>query len=145
MDSVRCVMLAGLLMLTAELAFLPWSTHLPQLLVDLDILSIGDGAVTPMLAVLLSFASPVKARGETLGVMQVVAGLARVIGPLAGGSVFALGGPKVPFLMSSALAVLAALLAVPPGAYKQQTCLAETLHAVQPGFPEEEPALTKEQ
>jgi putative drug exporter of the RND superfamily len=60
---------------------------------------------------LLSFASPPTTRGETLGLAQAVAGLGRVIGPLAAGSILATLGPGAPFFVGSALVVLAALIA----------------------------------
>jgi multidrug resistance protein len=107
----RRLMLAGLVMLAVGLALLPWSTNLALLLVVLGTISIGDGAVNPMLSTLLSFASEPEARGETLGVAQGVAGLARVIGPVTAGIAFAIGGAGAPFLVASALVVLAALIA----------------------------------
>ncbi len=107
----RRLMLAGLVLLAAGLALLPLSTTLASLVVVLGIISIGDGAVTPMLSTLLSFASAPEARGETLGLAQGIAGLARVIGPVAAGSAFAVGGPAAPFLVGSALVVVAALIA----------------------------------
>jgi len=107
----RRLMLAGLVMLAVGLALLSWSTNLASLLIVLGIVSIGDGAVNPMLSTLLSFASEPEARGETLGVAQGVAGLARVIGPVTAGIAFAIGGAGAPFLVASALVVLAALIA----------------------------------
>ncbi len=65
------------------------------------------------ISALLSFASPPTAQGETLGLAQGVAGLGRVIGPLAAGSIFAIGGPGAPFILGSALVALAALIALP--------------------------------
>jgi len=109
----RRLMLAGLVLLAAGLALLPWSMNLAPLVIVLGIISIGDGAVTPMLSTLLSFASAPEARGETLGLAQGVAGLARIVGPLAAGTTFAVGGPAAPFLVGSALVVLAALIAFP--------------------------------
>jgi MFS transporter, DHA1 family, tetracycline resistance protein len=72
-----------------------------------------------MVATLLSFASPSGAQGETLGLAQGVAGLGRALGPLAAGSIFALGGPGAPFFFGSALVVLAALIALPARSIKQ--------------------------
>ncbi len=113
----RSLLIAGLVMLAVGLALLVWSTSLALLLVALGIVSISDGAVTPMVSALLSFASPPTTRGETLGLAQAVAGLGRVIGPLAAGSILAIGGPGAPFFLGSALVVLAALIAItcPPG------------------------------
>ena len=66
-----------------------------------------------MVSALLSFASPPTKQGETLGLAQGAAGLGRVIGPLAAGSIFAIGGPGAPFILGSVLVVLAALIALP--------------------------------
>ncbi len=141
----RRLLLVGLLLVTIGLAFLPWSTHLPLLLIALGIVSIGDGAVTPMVSALLSFASPPEARGETLGLAQAVAALARVVGPLAAGSAFAVGGPGAPFLAGSALVLLAALIALPAHASKRKRSVAHSTSAVQSASPEEVPAMGREQ
>lgn len=107
------LMIAGLLLLAIGLALLPWSTQLALLLVALGILSIGDGAISPTISTLLSFASPAEAQGETLGFAQGIAGLGRIIGPLAAGSLFALGGPGAPFLGGAGLVLIAAIVALP--------------------------------
>jgi DHA1 family tetracycline resistance protein-like MFS transporter len=109
----RSLLIAGLIMLAAGLALLPWSTQLALLLIALGILSAGDGMVTPTLSALLSFASPEGAQGETLGFAQGIAGMGRVIGPLIAGTIYALGGPGTPFLLGAGLVVLATLLAIP--------------------------------
>lgn len=140
----RRLLLVGLGALATGLALLPWSAHLPQLLIVLGIVSIGDGAVTPMVSALLSFASPPEARGETLGLAQAVAALARVIGPLAAGSAFAVGGPGGPFLAGSALVLLAALIALPTHSSKRKIRLAHSTSAVQSASPEETPAMVRE-
>ncbi len=140
----RRLLLAGLFLLATGLALLPWSTHLPLLLIALGIVSIGDGAVTPMVSALLSFASPPEARGETLGLSQAVAALARVIGPLAAGSAFVVGGPGAPFLAGSAFVLLAALIALPAHSSKQKRCLAHSTPAVQSTSSEETPAMVRE-
>lgn len=140
----RRLLLVGLGALATGLALLPWSAHLPQLLIVLGIVSIGDGAVTPMVSALLSFASPPEARGETLGLAQAVAALARVIGPLAAGSAFAVGGPGAPFLAGSALVLLAALIALPAHSLKRKTRLAHSTSAVQSPSSEETPAMVRE-
>ena len=140
----RRLLLVGLGALAIGLAFLPWSAHLPQLLIVLGIVSIGDGAVTPMVSALLSFASPPEARGETLGLAQAAAALARVIGPLAAGSAFAVGGPGAPFLAGSALVLLAALIALPAHSSKRKIRLAHSTSAVQSASPEETPAMVRE-
>jgi DHA1 family tetracycline resistance protein-like MFS transporter len=116
----RRLLITGLVMLAAGLALLSWSTNLALLLVALGVVSISDGAVTPVVSALLSFASPPTAQGETLGLAQGVAGLGRVIGPLAAGSAFAIGGPGAPFFLGRALGVLAALIALPALSSKRE-------------------------
>jgi len=116
----RSLLITGLVMLAAGLTLLSWSTNLALLLVALGVISISDGAVTPVVSALLSFASPPTAQGETLGLAQGVAGLGRVIGPLAAGSAFAIGGPGAPFFLGSALGVLAALIALPALSSKRE-------------------------
>ncbi len=127
----RSLLIAGLVMLASGLALLSWSTNLALLLVALGIVSIGDGAVTPVVSVLLSFASPPTRLGETLGLAQGAAGLGRVIGPLAAGSIFAIGGPGAPFILGSALVVLAALIALPTLSSKHEVALTHSTPDVQ--------------
>ena len=127
----RSLLIAGLIMLAAGLALLSWSTNLALLLVALGIVSIGDGAVTPVVSALLSFASPPTRQGETLGLAQGVAGLGRVIGPLAAGSIFVIGGPGAPFILGSVLVVLATLIALPALSSKHVVALTHSTPDVQ--------------
>jgi MFS family permease len=107
------LLIVGLVLLATGLALLSWSMNLALLLATLGIVSIGDGVVMPMVSALLSFASPSEVQGEMLGLAQGIAGLGRVIGPLAAGSLFAIGDSGAPFFFASALVVLAALIALP--------------------------------
>ncbi len=109
----QAIMIAGLVMLAAGLILLAFSAQLALLFIALGILSAGDGAVTPLVSTLLSFASPAEAQGETLGLAQGVAGLGRIVGPVAAGSAYAIGGPATPFIVGGILVLLAAMLAVP--------------------------------
>jgi multidrug resistance protein len=109
----RSLLIAGLIMLAIGLGLLPWSTQLGLMLVALGILSAGDGAVTPTISTLLSFASPETAQGETLGFAQGLSGLGRIVGPLIAGSFYAFAGPGSPFLISAGLVIVALLIALP--------------------------------
>ena len=106
------LLLIGLLLLATGLFLLPLSIHLALILLTLGLLSAGDGAVTPIVSTLLSFASPADAQGETLGLAQGMAGLGRMLGPLIAGSLFTLGIP-LPFLVGGLLAITGAILALP--------------------------------
>lgn len=106
------VLLAGLVLMTVGLIFLAFSTNFALLLVTLGLLSIGDGAVTPTVSTLLSFASPTEIQGEMLGLSQGVGGLGRIIGPLAAGSLYSFN-VSTPFIAGGILVLLAALVALP--------------------------------
>ncbi len=108
----RSLLIAGLIMLAIGLGLLPWSTQLGLMLVALGILSAGDGAVTPTISTLLSFASSENTQGETLGFAQGLAGLGRIVGPLIAGSFYGFVGPGSPFLMSAGLVIVALLIAL---------------------------------
>ncbi|HVB26139.1 MAG TPA: MFS transporter [Ktedonobacteraceae bacterium] len=109
----RSLAIAGMLMLAVGLLMLAFSFNLALLLIALGILSAGDGAVTPTISTLLSFASPEDAQGETLGTAQGIAGLGRVIGPLIAGSLFQFSGAGMPFLAGGIIIALATLLLLP--------------------------------
>lgn len=107
------LMLAGLVFLAVGLILLAFSVQVALVVIALGILSIGDGAVNPTISTLLSFASSEDAQGETLGLAQGVGGLGRMLGPLAAGSIYALAGPGIPFIVGGMLSIAAALLALP--------------------------------
>nr|WP_268887348.1 MFS transporter [Ktedonobacter robiniae] len=109
----RGVMLAGLVLMALGLIALAFSTHLSWLMVTLSVLSIGDGAVSPTVSTLLSFASPGETQGELLGMSQGFAGLARIIGPLIAGAIYKIGSAGTPFIVGGILVVLATLVAFP--------------------------------
>lgn len=108
----KALLIGGLALLAVGLALLPFSATLGVLLLALGLLSAGEGAVSPTSSALLSFAGPAEAQGETLGLAQGVSGLGRIIGPLAAGSLFAVG-VAVPFWAGAALVLLAGLIALP--------------------------------
>ncbi|HEU5349765.1 MAG TPA: MFS transporter [Ktedonobacterales bacterium] len=108
----RGVQITGLALLAAGLGLLPLSGTLALLLLTLGLLSIGDGAVTPTNNALISLASPSEAQGEILGLSQGMAGLGRMIGPLAAGWLFGIG-IGLPFLFGAVLALAALLVALP--------------------------------
>jgi multidrug resistance protein len=94
---------AGLLVLAMARG---WLTVVPALLA----LTIGQGLVaTTMSSALAGRADPGR-RGEVLGAQQSAGGLARVIGPLAGGFLFERVGIGSPYLIGAALMVVAVVL-----------------------------------
>ena len=99
----RIILIAGLVTLACGLILLAFSIQLAWLLITLGLLSAGDGAVTPTISTLLSFSSPSDAQGETLGLAQGIAGLGRIVGPLAAGRVYDPGKPGTPFIAGGIL------------------------------------------
>lgn len=77
-------------------------------------LVLGQGLVSPTLSSILAGKVAAHRRGGVLGVQQAVGGLARVVGPLAGGFAFQQLGVPVPYVAGAALMVLATLLAMQP-------------------------------
>jgi MFS transporter, DHA1 family, tetracycline resistance protein len=106
------VLLAGLVLMAVGLISLAFSTRFALLLVTLGILSVGDGAITPTVSTLLSFASPVEVQGEMLGLSQGVGGLGRIVGPLIAGSLYAFGS-ALPLVVGGILVIMAAVVALP--------------------------------
>ncbi|GCE14003.1 MFS transporter [Tengunoibacter tsumagoiensis] len=107
----RGVMLVGLLLLAVGLIMLAFSQQFALLLVSLALLSIGEGAVTPTVSTLLSFASSQEKQGEILGLSQGLAGLGRAVGPVAAGLAY-MFYPGTPFIIGGILVLLAFLVAV---------------------------------
>jgi multidrug resistance protein len=93
----------------AGLAVLPfvhsWVTLAPAIL----LLTVGQGLVTPTLAATVAGRVDDDRRGAALGAQQAAGGLARVVGPVAGGFAFeriGLGAPYVGGVVLLGLAVL---------------------------------------
>ncbi len=107
------LLMIGLAMLSLGLFLLAFSTNVALLLVALGILSIGDGAVTPIISTLLSFASPEDRQGEIQGLAQGIGGLGRILGPVLASSLYTFSGPSSPFITGGILGVVALLVALP--------------------------------
>src|SRR5439155_1468834 len=92
------LMLGGLVLIAAGLLLLPFARELPALLVALSALALGMGAMQPSLNSLISRRAGVEEQGEVMGVAQSAGSLARVLGPLIAGTLFAEFGRNSPFL-----------------------------------------------
>ncbi|HEX2064621.1 MAG TPA: MFS transporter [Acidimicrobiales bacterium] len=93
----------GMLVLAAVQS---WITLLPALV----LLTVGQGLITPVLSSLVAGAAAVGRRGGTLGVQQAAGGLARVIGPVAGGFLLQFAGLSAPYMAGAALLAATVLL-----------------------------------
>jgi MFS family permease len=74
-------------------------------------LACGLGLSQPSVASLISRAAAADAQGGTLGISQSASSFARVVGPLLGGWLFQEVAPGSPYLVASALALAAMVLA----------------------------------
>jgi MFS transporter, DHA1 family, tetracycline resistance protein len=83
-----------------------WLTVVPALL----FLTVGQGLVQTTMSSTLAGRADRRRRGEVLGVQQSAGGLARVIGPMAGGFFFERLGVGSPYVVGAGLMVLAMLL-----------------------------------
>lgn len=94
------------------------TTWLP-LFVGLLVLALGQGLLTPALSSAVAAMSGPGRAGYTLGVQQSTGGLARVIGPLMGGLLYAVDIP-IPYLVSAGISLVVLplvprLIIEPPG------------------------------
>ena len=100
----------GLLANAAGLALLAgvhgWGRLVPALL----LLTIGQGLITPTLASMVAGRVGERRFGAGLGVQQAVGGLARVLGPIAGGVVFQHVAVSAPYVAGAVVVGLALLV-----------------------------------
>jgi MFS family permease len=75
------------------------------------LIALGNGLQGPTLPAYVSRRASGTAQGTTLGAMQSASALARSLGPLVGGALYAAINPRAPYLIGAAGFVLAALLA----------------------------------
>ena len=104
------VVRAGLVVNAGGLALVAAADSWLLLVPALALLVVGQGLVTPTMASLVAGKVGAGQRGGVLGVQQAAGGLARVVGPLAGGVLFEHVGVPAPYLAGAALMLLAALL-----------------------------------
>ena len=100
----------GLVLNAAGLAILPfvhdWLLLAPALL----LLTTGQGLVTPTLSATVAGRVAAERRGAALGAQQSAGGMARVVGPVAGGFAFERIGPGAPAVGGVALLLVAVLV-----------------------------------
>jgi DHA1 family tetracycline resistance protein-like MFS transporter len=83
------------------------------------LLTVGQGVLSPTLSAAVVNRVGAGRRGEVLGYQQAAGGLARVLGPIAGGILFEMAGPATPYLAGGALLLVAALFLAPRGDFRQ--------------------------
>jgi DHA1 family tetracycline resistance protein-like MFS transporter len=106
------LLLAGLALIGLGLLALSTTHWLSLLALVLGALAVGMGLVQPSLNSLISRRAGSEEQGEVLGVSQSVGSLARVLGPLAAGFLFAEFGRDAPYLWGAALVAAAWFLSI---------------------------------
>ncbi len=76
------------------------------------LIALGSGLQSPCMPAYVSHRAPGGAQGTTLGVLQSAGALARAVGPLVGGALYATLDPSAPYLIGAGGFALAALLAL---------------------------------
>jgi len=102
----------GLALMCGGLAILPFPRGLPLLGIAATGLALGTGLAQPSLNSLISRHADRDEQGQVLGVSQSGGGLARVLGPIIAGALFAEFGRDAPFLCSAALVAAALVMAL---------------------------------
>ena len=109
---------AGLACDTVGLVFVAldggWTTLTP----GLGLLVVGQGLLIPTLTSAVAGRARRERRGTVLGFQQSAGGLARVVGPAAGGALFEHAGVAAPYVVGAALAVVA--LSLVPGGIERE-------------------------
>ena len=99
------LLLAGLVLIGLGLLALPEAHGVPLLLVAVSLLALGMGLTQPSLNSLISRCAGADRQGEVMGVAQSAGALARVLGPLAAGTLFSEFGRGSPFLWGAVLVI----------------------------------------
>lgn len=107
----RKLVVAGALMLSVAFVLIPAAPTLLLVLLPLTGSAIGRAIAQPSLMSTASMAADAGSRGLAMGTFQSAASLARVIGPLLAGWLYALTWSG-PFWLAAALALVVAVLAL---------------------------------
>jgi DHA1 family tetracycline resistance protein-like MFS transporter len=106
------LVLGGSLVSMAGLATIALAHHAVPLVGGLVLLGVGLGVVNPSLSALASDAAGSSRQGTVLGFAQSAGTLARIVGPVLGGVLFARVAAGAPFVGGAISAMLAAGLAL---------------------------------
>jgi MFS family permease len=83
----------------------------PMLFASAALLAVGSGLTSPTLPAFASRRASATTQGLTLGSLQSASALARAVGPLVGGALYAALDPRAPYFVGAAGLVLAACYA----------------------------------
>ena len=107
----------GVAIQAVAFALLGMSTQLgagavAALYLSAGLIALGNGATQPALPAFVSRRAPTGTQGGTLGTLQSAAALARALGPLVGGALYAGIDPRAPYLIGAGGLLIAAIVAV---------------------------------
>lgn len=106
------LVIGGSLVSMVGLATIALSHHALPLVVGLALLALGLGVVNPSLSAIAADAAGSGRQGTVLGFAQSAGGLARTLGPLLGGLLFARVAAGAPFVAGAVAATMAAVISV---------------------------------
>jgi MFS family permease len=105
-------LMAGLTLVGLGFAFQPFvGVHWPLAVVGMITVAFGQSLAFPMIAAILSKASPPERLGELMGLNSAAGALARVFGPLMAAPLFTGIGPNAPFAVAAILCLPALFMA----------------------------------
>ena len=90
--------------------FGPWAKA--ALFLSAALIAVGSGLVQPTLPAFVSRRASAGTQGTTLGTLQSASALARALGPIVGGALYAAIDPKAPYLIGAVGLFAATWLAV---------------------------------
>ncbi len=97
------LMVFGPLLMMFGMFLMPLIPNVAVFLASMTMISSGNGIMRTVVPSFISKRAPAKEQGGVLGLTQSVSTIARVPGPLVGGSLFEFSGPAAPFLLGGTL------------------------------------------
>jgi predicted MFS family arabinose efflux permease len=107
----RQLVIAGLGLMSLAFLLVPMPSTVAFLMLPLGLAAVGRGVSQPPMLSLVSLASDEGSRGHVMGVFQSTASAARIVGPIAAGTLYDLN-PAFPFWTAATLTFAGALLAL---------------------------------
>lgn len=108
----KYVLRMGLILMTLGLAGVAVSDTITVLAIAQTLLSIGIGLVNPSTLGAISLLTDSSEQGASLGTTQGMSSLGRIIGPALGGALFGTLTIESPFILSSAMTLLALFIVI---------------------------------
>ena len=106
------LLLVGTFLFALSLALIALPPTVTSLAIAMTILALGVGFVNPSINGSISQLTSSDEQGETLGVVQSLSALARILGPPAGGWLYAVYSPHAPFAFGAGIAFIGFILVV---------------------------------